>query len=142
LPPSPSGRCRVRQNPADPNCWVFDFDPAAPGGRGGASIVLDPATGLASVAGVHRNALLPRRSTGELIADGLSRTPMPRPAVLEAYNVERKTRYNLMNGGSGVGTLLGDMLADTVAALGGTITRWEPVKDGNVYHLRVHADYP
>ena len=27
-------------------------------------------------------------------------------------------------------------------ALGGTVTRWQPVKDGTVWHLRIHIAYP
>lgn len=139
---SPQGRCAVRHSPSDPDVWIFNFDPVAPGGLGGASVALDTALGMASIAGVYRNAFLPKRSTGELIADGLSQTPMPRPVILEAYNVEASTRYNLRNGGDGQGTLLGNMLADAVLALGGAITRWESVQDGKAFHLRVHVVYP
>jgi hypothetical protein len=46
----------VRQHPNDPDVWFFDFDPASPGGRGGASVVLDASIGLVSIAGVHRNS--------------------------------------------------------------------------------------
>jgi hypothetical protein len=105
-------------------------------------VALDLDIGLASVAGVRRNVRLPSRSTGALIAEGLGQTPMPRPVILEAYNVEESTRYNLSNGGDGRGTLLGNMLADIVVALGGTVVRWEPVPDGPRFHLRVHVVYP
>jgi hypothetical protein len=86
--------------------------------------------------------MLPKRSTGELLADGLQQLRMPRPAVLEAYNVEKTTEAVLRGGGDGRGTLLGNMLADTAAALGGTITRWQPVWDGSAYHLKVYISYP
>jgi hypothetical protein len=68
---------------------------------------------------------------------------MPRPAILEAYNVtEQTTEAALKAGGNGQGTVLGNMLADTAAALGGTITGWQPVWDGYTYHLRVSVVYP
>jgi len=67
---------------------------------------------------------------------------MPKPRVLEAYNAERTTTAALANGGSGQGTLIGNMLEDTAGALGGTITRWEPIQDGNAWHLRAHVIYP
>ena len=34
------------------------------------------------------------------------------------------------------------MLEDAAGALGGTVTRWEPIKDGPVWRLRVHIVYP
>jgi hypothetical protein len=132
----------VRQSPRDPQRWFFDFDAAAPGGGGGAGVLLEVALGLASIDGVGKNLLLPRRSTGALLADGLRQVGMGRPAVLEGYNVERTTRAALAAGGNGRGTLIGNTLEDTVRALGGAIARWEPVPDGNYYHLRVHISYP
>ena len=140
MSPYPRLRCRVRQ--LSPFVWLFDFDLASPGGMGGASIALEHSTGLASIAGVHRNARLPQRSTGQLLAEGLDQTTLPRPTILEAYNVERVTRYNLINGGNGAGTLLGNLLEDTANALGAIIIRWEPVAVGTVWHLRVHLLYP
>jgi hypothetical protein len=103
---------------------------------------VDPLQGLASIDGIYRNALLPRRSTGGLLADGLRQAGMPRPAVLEAYNVERTTHAALAAGGNGRGTLLGNLLEDTAQALGGGVARWEPIPNGNAYHLRVHLTYP
>ena len=139
----PRSGCVVRPSSLGPNVWIFDFDQASPGGRGGASILIDVAQGMASIAGVHKNALLPSRSTGGLLADGLRQVGMPRPTLLEGYNVtEPQTASVLRTGGSGQGTVLGNMLTDTVAALGGTITQWEPVWDGSTYHLRVHVAYP
>jgi len=135
-------RCTVRQNPNDPPRWFFDFDAAAPGGRGGASLRLDPGTGLVSIDGVRKNSLLPSRSTGGLIAEGLKQAGMPKPTVVEGYNVERTTAADLANGGSGQGTLIGNMLQDLATALGGTVTRWEPIKDGNAWHLRAHLTFP
>ncbi len=67
---------------------------------------------------------------------------MPRPAILEAFNVERSTASALAAGGNGRGTLIGNMLEDAARALGGTVARWEPIKDGNVWRLRVHVSYP
>jgi hypothetical protein len=67
---------------------------------------------------------------------------MPRPAILEAYNVERTTAATLAAGGNGQGTLLGNLLQDTAKALGGTVSTWEPVPDGAVWHLRVHLSFP
>ena len=136
------GGCTVRQNPHDPARWFFDFDAAAPGGGGGASLRLDPAAGLASIDGVRKNIHLPSRSTGRLLAEGLKQAAMPQPRVLEAYNVERTTAAALANGGSGLGTLIGNTLEDTAAALNGTITHWEPIQDGNAWHLRAHVTYP
>jgi hypothetical protein len=62
---------------------------------------------------------------------------MPKPSVLEAYNVERTTAAALANGDSGQGTLLGNMLEDVATTLGGFVARWEPIKDGNVW-VTVH----
>ena len=139
---NPGIRCSVRNSIWDPNVWIFDFDPAAPGGRGGASVAFETTIGLASIAGIHKNGLLPKRSTGALLADGFRQTPMPHPAILEAYNVEKTTRTHMAAGGDGQGTFLGNTLADTAKALGATITYWEPVPDGNIHHLRVHLAYP
>jgi hypothetical protein len=119
-------RVTVRQSPTDANRLFLDFDPAAPGGRGGASVRLDPGQGLASLDGVHKNVRLPPRSTGGLLAEGLQQSGMPRPAILEGFNVERSTAAALAAGGNGQGTLLGNMLEDAARALGGTVTRWEP----------------
>ena len=132
----------VRQSPTDPDRWFFDFDPAAPGGRGGASVRLDPGPGIASVDGVHKNALLPPRSTGGLLADGLRQAGMPRPIILEGYNVERTTAAALAAGADGQGTLIGNLLEDTPQALGGAVSRWEPIQDGGCWHLRAHVSYP
>ncbi len=132
----------MRQDQIDPNRLYFDFDPAAPGGRGGASILLDPTRGLASIDGVHRNTKLPRRSTGDLLAERLRQVGTSRPAVLEAYNVERKTASDLIAGGTGHSTPIGRMLEDVAKALGGVVTRWEPVRDSGIWHLRAHISYP
>jgi hypothetical protein len=135
-------RVTVRQNPTDANRLFFDFDPAAPGGRGGASVRLDPGQGLASIDGVHKNVSLPSRSTGGLLAEGLQQVGMPKPAVLEGFNVEKSTASALAAGGNGHGTLIGNMLEDAARALGGTVRRWEPIKDGSIWHLRAHISYP
>jgi len=134
--------CTIRQSPNDPARWFFDFDAAAPGGRGGASLRLDASAGLASIDGIRKNSLLPSRSTGGLLADGLRQAGMPRPPVLEGYNVERTTAAALANGGTGQGTLIGNLLEDVARALGGNVARWEPIKDGPVWRLRVHIVYP
>jgi hypothetical protein len=42
----------------------------------------------------------------------------------------------------GPGTRIGNLLNDAVTALGGAVTRWEPVLDGTLWHLRVHITYP
>jgi hypothetical protein len=133
--------CTVQQSSRDPNRWFFDFDPAAPGGLGGGSVYLDAAQGIASIDSVHKNDLLPRRSTGGLVAEGLRQAGMPKPAILEGYNVEKTTWATLVAGGDGQGTLIGNLLQDTVKALGGYITRWEPIKAGKIFHLRVHVSY-
>jgi hypothetical protein len=135
-------RVAIRQSPTDPNRLFFSFDPAAPGGRGGASVRIDPAQGLASIDGVHKNVSLPPRSTGSLLAEGLQQTGMSKPTVLEGFNVEKTTATALGAGGNGQGTRIGNMLEDTARALGGTVTRWEPLKDGMIWHLRVHVSYP
>jgi hypothetical protein len=120
----------------------FDFDAAAPGGRGGASVRLDPSQGLASIDGVHKNVNLPPRSTGALLAEGLQQSAMPKPAILEGFNVEKTTAAVLTAGGDGQGTLIGNLLHDAATALGGTVSRWEPIKDGPIWHLRIHISYP
>jgi hypothetical protein len=135
-------RCTVRQHPNDPLRWFFDFDAAAPGGRGGASLRLDSVANLVSIDGVRKNSHLPPRSTGGLLADGLKQGGMFKPAILEGYNVERSTATALANGASGQGTLIGNLLEDLAMALGGSVSRWEPIQDGNAWHLRVHVTYP
>ena len=97
---------------------------------------------MASIDGVYKNVLLPKRSTGALIANGLQQAGMSKPLTLEAYNVEKSTLASLAGGGNGSGTLLGKLLDDTARGLGGTIIRWEPVKVGSTFHLRVHVSYP
>jgi hypothetical protein len=97
---------------------------------------------LASIDGVHKNVGVPPGSTGGLLAEGLRQAGMPKPAVLEGFNVERTTALALAAGGNGQGTLIGNMLEDAAGALGGTIIRWEPIKDGNIWRLRVHVSYP
>ncbi len=86
--------------------------------------------------------MLKRRSTGGLVVEGLQQAGMSRPAILEAYNVERTTRAALAAGGDGQATLIGNLLEDTVNGLGGTITQWEPIHDHSSFHLRVHISYP
>lgn len=134
--------CTVRQHPNDPQRWFFDFDTAAPGGRGGASLRLDSTTGLVSIDGVRKNSRLPSRSTGGLLADGLKQIGMLQPTILEGYNVERTTAAALVNGANGQGTLIGNTLEDLAVALGGSVSRWEPIQDGNAWHLRLHVTYP
>lgn len=135
-------RCTIRQHPNDPQRWFFDFDTAAPGGRGGASLRLDVAASLVSIDGVSKNNRLPPRSTGSLLADGLQQVGTLKPAILEGYNVERATATALTNGASGQGTLIGNMLEDLAVVLGGSVSRWEPISDGNAWHLRAHVAYP
>jgi len=132
----------VRQSPHNPQRWSFDFDAAAPGGWGGASILLDPGQALASIDAVHKNARLTPRSTGRLLAAGLRQVGLPRPMILEAYNVERSTHAALSAGGTGQGTRIGNLLENTAAALGGSVVRWEPIPDVGCYHPRVHIAYP
>ena len=67
---------------------------------------------------------------------------MLQPAILEGYNVEKTTATALAIGASGQSTLIGNMLEDTTMALGGSVSRWEPIQDGNAWHLRVHVTYP
>lgn len=67
---------------------------------------------------------------------------MPKPAILEGFNVEKNTANNLIAGGTGAGTRIGRLLDDTAKVLGGFVTRWEPVKDGGIWHLRAHIAYP
>jgi hypothetical protein len=67
---------------------------------------------------------------------------MPKPAILEAFNVERGTAAALSAGGAGRGTRVGNLLEDAATALGGTVIRWEPVADASLWHLRVHLAYP
>jgi hypothetical protein len=140
--PPPGRQVSVRHDPADPNRLFFDFDPAAPGGRGGASIRLDPVQGLVSIDGVHKNVSLPPRSTGILLADGLRQSGMLKPSILEGFNVERNTLSLLIGGGTGSGTRIGNLLDDTASALGGYVMRWEPIQDGTIWHLRAYLSYP
>ena len=104
-------------------------------------MLLDPAHRLASIDGVHKNLNL-RRSTGLLLADGLQQTAIPQPVILEGYNVEKSTAAAVAAGGSGQGTRIGNLLEDAAIALGGTVVKWEPVRDGTIWHLRVHIEYP
>ena len=67
---------------------------------------------------------------------------MPKPAVLEGYNVEPRTAAALAAGGTGQATRIGNMLDDAARALGGTVIQGEPVRDGKSWHLRVHVCYP
>ncbi len=67
---------------------------------------------------------------------------MPEPAIIEAFNVEKSTALALNSGGTCRGTRIGDLLADAASALGGTITQWEPIKDGQIWRLRIHISYP
>ncbi len=120
---------------------MFDFDAASPGGKGGANVLFDPSQGLVLLDGVHKNVFL-RRCTGSLIADYLRQIGFSHPAVLELYNVEKRTSAVLASGGDGQGTLIGNMLQNAGQDLGGTVVRWDPVPDGNIYHLRVHVVYP
>lgn len=138
----PTPTVRIRQNTADLDRFFFDFDAAAPGGRGGASVRLDFAQGLASIDGIHRNAKLPPRSTGVLVAEGLRQAGMPKPAVFEAFNVTKSTAAVLEAGGDGQRTVIGNMLEDAALALGGVVAQWEPVKDGAVWHLRIQLSFP
>lgn len=132
----------ARQSAHDPNRWFLDFDAVAPGGLGGGSILLDPDRQLVSIDSVRRNDMLPPRSTGRLMALSIVQAGMPRPAILEAYNVDRLTTAALATGSDGSDTPLGRFLARVVAALGGTVVRWEPVPDGLCYHLWAHVEYP
>jgi hypothetical protein len=68
--------------------------------------------------------------------------PAPKPTILEAFNVEKSTAAALASGGNGQGTRLGNMLDDTAKSLSGIVSQWEPIKDGNIWHLRVHISYP
>lgn len=131
------------QDPQNPNRWFFDFDRAAPGGRGGASLLLDPSRSLASFDGGHRNDLLPRRSTGTLLAEGLLIAGMPQPAIIEGNNIrERKTLRALKSGSDGQGTVIGNLFEILVSALGGVIVKWEPIRCVGGFHLWVHVQYP
>lgn len=76
------------------------------------------------------------------MADGLKQARMAQPAIIEAYNVEKTTAASLARGQEGQGTRVGNLLADTVSVLGGIVTRWEPIRDGSSWHLRVHVSYP
>ena len=105
-------------------------------------MLFDPGLGLASIDGVRKNVNLPSGSTGGLLADGLKQAGIPRPAMLGAHNVERTTAAALVGGGTGQGTLIGNLLSDVAKALGGMITRWEPILDGSAGHLRLHISYP
>jgi hypothetical protein len=67
---------------------------------------------------------------------------MPKPAIIEAFNVEISTALVLDTGGTGRGTRMGELLADRAKALGWTITQWEPIKDGQIWRLRIHISYP
>ena len=87
----PAGQVVVHQGATDRDRYFFDFDPAAPGGQGGASFRCDWDRGLVSIDGVYRNINLPPRSTGRLLADGLQQVLGTNIIIIEAYNVERTT---------------------------------------------------
>ncbi len=137
-----SPRVIVRQDPGDPDRYFFDFDPAAPGGRGGAGVRVDPDSGFVSIDGIHKNTNMPPRSTGGLLAEGFHLAGVPAPSILEAYNVEASTAKSLSSGNDGRGTLIGNLLSDAALELGASVGRWEPVRDVNIWHLRVHLSYP
>ena len=67
---------------------------------------------------------------------------MPKPAIIEGFNVDRNTASALAAGGTGGGTRIGNVLEVAAGDLGGTVTRWEPIRDGSIWHLRVHIRYP
>jgi len=67
---------------------------------------------------------------------------MPKPAVLEAFNVVKTTATVLAAGGNGQGTVIGNLLQDAAQALGAAVTRWEPVMDGIIWHLRIYLSFP
>ena|GEM_PF-2829437 len=132
----------IRRSPSNPYRLFLDFDSASPGGLGGAGILYDPSRDVISIDAVHKNINLPTRSTGALIADGLTQAGVSKPAILEGFNVEKSTAAALGSGSDGRGTLIGNMLADTAKALGATITLWEPIRDGGIWHLRIHLSHP
>lgn len=135
-------RVAVRTSATNANRFFFDFDLAAPGGRGGASLLIDGSQRLVSIDGVHKNRLAPPRSTGGLITEGLGRTGITHPLILEGYNVDKTTTAVLNSGSSGIGTLIGNLLADVAEALGAEILRWESEREGGTWHLRIHLSYP
>jgi len=55
---------------------------------------------------------------------------------LEGFNVEKTTAVALNAGG------FGHMLEDAARSLGGTIVRWEPIRNGGIWNLRAHLSYP
>lgn len=132
----------ARQSTHDPNRWFMNFDAAAPGGLGGCSLLLDPARQLISIDSVHKNRLLPRRSTGRLVASGIVQAGMPNPIILGAYFVEETSEAKLASGSDGSDTLMGKFLQRVADALGGEVVRWEPIPLGHGYHLWVHVEYP
>lgn len=135
-------RFTIRQRVHNPASWLLDFDPAAPGGRGGGSLLVDIDQGFATISGVHKNVLLPQRSTGGLLAEALEQIGLSQPRVLESYNVDKRTLAALIAGRDGQGTPAGYLLENTVKALGGVILQWEPERDIAAYNLRVHIVYP
>ena len=67
---------------------------------------------------------------------------MPNPVILEVFNVERSTANDLDAGAYGQTTRMGKMLEDLAGELGGSVARWEPIRDGGIWHLRCHVKYP
>jgi hypothetical protein len=63
---------------------------------------------------------------------------MPKPSILEGFNVERDTVSPLIAGGIRSGTRIRNLLDDTAIALGGFVVRWEPIQDGTIWHLRAY----
>src|SRR5204863_6104527 len=61
---------------------------------------------------------------------------------LTPYSREGDVTDEQVYGGDGKGTVIGNMLEDTVTALGGTVLRRVPVQGGNAFHLQVWITYP
>ena len=133
----------AQQDSHNPNRWWLDFDELAAGGGGGGSLLLDATNGVASIDSVRRNDFLPRRSTARLVAESLRIAGLPRPAVIEGYNVShRPTLAAIRAGSDGRATLVGRFLERVANVLGGTIVRWEAVPNYGSFDLRLYLTYP
>jgi len=78
-----------------------------------------------------------------LIAEALIMIGFSQPAIIAGYNVrEKKTVAKLVAGEDCQDTRIGYLLSNTATALGGTVRRLEPIKDGLAWHLQAHVIYP
>jgi hypothetical protein len=132
----------IQQDAINPRRWYLDFDAAAPGGLGGACLLLDLANSFVSIDGVHRNELMPKYSTGKLLGEGLTRVGMPMPTVVELYNIQEPLTLAALGKGTEVsGTVCGRMISALAKALGGSVRFCELIQDEDTVHIWAHLSF-